>query len=137
MAGRAMMAPLPEPAFAALTFEHQAILSARFMPDDRTVIFSAALAGNESSLFELRPDTGTPRSFGPPRTQLLSLAGSGELAVLTDAQFLSHRLFRGTLARMSLDGAPRAIASGVRDADWAGINLNFRLAMSSTGPRDI
>jgi hypothetical protein len=117
-AGRAMVADAFDPVFTALTFDHQAIFTARFMPDDETVVFSAAVSGNAASLFELRPGSGVPRGFGPPRTHLLSISGSGELAVLTDVRFVSHRIFTGTLSRMSMDSAPRAVASGVRDADW-------------------
>ena len=35
-----------------------------------------------------------------------------------DARFRAHRLLLGKLARMSVDGAPRAIAEDVREADW-------------------
>ena len=116
--GRSMITPPAGLTFVPLTFESQAIFNARFMPDDQTVVFSAAPTGNETSLFELRPDGGAPRPFGPPRTHLLSISRSGELAVLTDTSFVGHRLFRGTLARMTLDGAPRVLASDVREADW-------------------
>lgn len=50
---------------------------------------------------------------------LLSVSSNGELAVLTDVQYNIHRLYRGTLARMPIDGAPRAWMKDVREADWA------------------
>jgi len=116
--GRATVAPVPAPTFMPRTFVPQIIFNARFMPDGKTVILSSALTGNVPSLFELRPGSPVPRPFGPPRTHLLSVSKSGELAVLTEARFLGHRLVKGTLARMTLDSAPRAISEDVREADW-------------------
>ena len=51
---------------------------------------------------------------------LLAVSSKGELAVLTGARYVWHRLFTGTLARMPLGGgAPREILEGVRQADWS------------------
>jgi hypothetical protein len=44
------------------------------------------------------------------------VSSRGELAVLTDASFINQRLFRGTLARMTLDGSPRPWLESVREA---------------------
>ena len=110
--------PAAAQTFTPRTFVAQAILSARLMPDGQTMIISSALTGNAPALFEARPGTAAPHPFGPPRTHLLSISKTGELAVLTDAAYIAQRLFRGTLARMSVDGAPRAIAEDVREADW-------------------
>jgi Tol biopolymer transport system component len=118
--GRGLV-PTPEPEawlFTKKTFEPQVIFNARFMPDDRAIVFSAALVGNAPGLFEIRPGTLEARPFGPPRTHLLSISSTGELAVLTDAHYIGHRLFQGTLARMALDGAPRPMLERVREADW-------------------
>jgi len=104
--------------FARKTTVPQSIFNARLMPDDETIVFSAALSGNASALFELRSGSRNPRAFGPPSTHLLSISNKGELAVLTSARYLGHRLMSGTLARMNLDGAPRPLADDVREADW-------------------
>ena len=105
--------------FMAMTFESQSIANARFMPDGRAIVFSSALTGNAVGLFEIRPGMLEARAFGPPRTHLLSVSSKGELAVLTDVSFIAQRLFRGTLARMSIDGNPRPWMEGVREADWS------------------
>jgi dipeptidyl aminopeptidase/acylaminoacyl peptidase len=47
------------------------------------------------------------------------MSSTGELAVLTNAEYIGHRLFRGTLARMRMDGAPRPWMENVREADWS------------------
>jgi eukaryotic-like serine/threonine-protein kinase len=101
------------------TFEPQTVFNARFAPDGQTIIFSSALQDAIPELFVIRPGAAVPQKFGPPRTHLLSVSSKGELAVLTGAQFQIHRLFTGTLSRMSLDGEPRQWLENVRDADWS------------------
>jgi Tol biopolymer transport system component len=106
--------------FHQLTFRQQPIFNARFAPDGKTVVFSAAPAGNTPEIFSLRPDYpgATPR--GLSGVQLLSVSSKGELAVLTHPRYLAHFLFEGTLARMPLEGgAPREVLEKVREADWS------------------
>jgi hypothetical protein len=118
--GRTFAKPASAPLqFTMRTFEPQSIFNARFMPGGEAIVFSSALSGNAVGLFEIRAGTLEPRSFGPPRTHLLSVSSTGELAVLADARFLGQRLFTGTLARMSLEGAPRPWMDNVREADWS------------------
>ena len=105
--------------FETLTSEQQWITNARFAPDGETLIYSAAASGNVPSLFVLRKGGAVPQRLGEPGTHLLSVSRSGELAVLTGVGFINHRLFRGTLARMTVDGAARPVSEGVREADWA------------------
>ena len=114
--GTPAIAPLR---FTVKTFEPQSIFNVRFMPGGETIVYSSAPSGNTVGLFEIRSGTLEPRPFGPPRTHLLSVSSKGELAVLMDARFLGQRLFTGTLARMSLEGAPRPWMDDVREADWS------------------
>jgi dipeptidyl aminopeptidase/acylaminoacyl peptidase len=84
------------------------------------MVFSAALSGNEVELFTMNADFPEARSLGVKNAQLLSVSSKSELAVLTNARFVGHRLFEGTLARMPLGGgAPREILERVREADWS------------------
>ena len=101
------------------TFEPQTIVIARFTPDGQGMVFSAALTGNAVRLFHIQAGLSEARPFGPPRTHLLSVSSKGELAVLTDASLIGQRLFKGTLARMSIDGSPRPWMENVREADWS------------------
>ena len=105
--------------FEPKTFEPQFITNARFLPDGQSIVFSAALEGNVPELFVSRPNTLAPQPLGHPRTHLLSVSSKGELAVLTGAKFMAHRLYLGTLARMPIDGAPRAWMTNAREADWS------------------
>src|SRR6185295_5125015 len=50
---------------------------------------------------------------------LLSVSSKGELAVLTNASLIAQRLFKGTLARMAIEGSPRPWMEDVREADWS------------------
>src|SRR5262249_30057472 len=118
-AGRWSARPAPPIGFERRTWGSEWITNARFAPDGQTIIFSAAEAGSAPRLFVLRRGTTTPQPFGPARTHLLSISSKGELAVLIDARPIDHRLFEGTLARTSTDGAPRAWLRQVRDASWA------------------
>jgi hypothetical protein len=101
------------------TFAAQTIINARFMPDGQSVIYSAADSGNLPQLFEVRAGVLEPRTFGAPRSHLLSISSKGELAILTDARAILHRLYSGTLSRMTIDGSPRPWMSDVREADWS------------------
>ena len=106
--------------FTPLTYRSLPIFRALFAPDGRTVVFSQAAEGNHSALFTVSPDYPEPRPLGIPDTQLLSVSSKGEIALLTHARYIHHRLFTGTLARMPLGGgAPREILEGVREADFS------------------
>jgi hypothetical protein len=82
LTGRSRPPRLSSP-FAARTRSPQVVFNARFMPDGKTLIFSSAFTGSDPSLFESREDGSAPRPFAPPRTHLLSISKSGELAVIT------------------------------------------------------
>ena len=104
--------------FRQLTFSQQPVFNARFTPDGKSTVYSAAEAGNAPQLFSLRTDTPAAIPRGMANIQLLSISSRGELAVLTNPRFIGHSFFAGTLARMPLDGAPREVLEGVREADW-------------------
>jgi Tol biopolymer transport system component len=111
----------PQPlAFRQVNFRPEAIFQAAFAGEKDTIVYSAAISGNTSQIFTVRPDYPEPQPLGPPGVALLAVSSKGELAVLLDARYVWHRLFAGTLARMTLGGgAPRQIQEGVRQADWS------------------
>ncbi len=103
------------------TYRKQAIFTARFMPDGKTIVLSSALLGNQTRLYVIRPEYPAPQPLGVKNVHLLAISSRGELAVLANARYSGHhRLFSGTLARMPLEGAaPREVLEGVREADWS------------------
>jgi len=111
---------LTEMSVAQNTFRQEAIFTARWAPDGKTIVYSAARAGTVPRLYVVRPDYPEPQSLGPDSAHLLAISSTGELALLTHPRHESHRLFTGTLARMPLGGgAPREVMEKVQEADWS------------------
>jgi Tol biopolymer transport system component len=106
--------------FQQLSFSQQTIFNARFAPDGKTIVYSAAVQGNTPELFTVRPEFPEARPLGLRGVHLLSVSSGGELALLTGARYINHNVFLGTLARMTLEGgAPRDVLENVREADWS------------------
>jgi eukaryotic-like serine/threonine-protein kinase len=102
-----------------LTFAREAVNSARFAPDQRTVIYSSAIAGGASELFSVTPESLAPTSLGQKDTEVAAISPSGELLVIQQRRQLFAYASVGVLARVPLTGAgPRPILSDVQDADW-------------------
>jgi Tol biopolymer transport system component len=105
--------------FRQLNYRRESIFRAATAPDGKTIVYSAAEQGNVSEIYTLSPDYPEARSLGLHDVQLLAVSSKGDLALLTHASYLAHRLFRGTLATMPLGGgAPRELLENVREADW-------------------
>jgi eukaryotic-like serine/threonine-protein kinase len=110
----------PARTFQSLSFAQQAIFNARFAPDGKTVVYSAARRGNTPEIVLVRPDFPGGKPLGLAGVHLLSVSSRAELAVLTRVRYIGHSFFSGTLGRMPLEGgAPREVLAGVREADWS------------------
>ena len=105
--------------FEALTFDRLPITNARFMPDGRTIVYSATPRGSSPELFIINPTAEAPQPLGVSNAHLLSVSSTGELALIMSPRFLDQRLYGGTLARMTIGSSPRAISENVREADWS------------------
>jgi len=110
-----------QPAFSRLTFRHGAIRSARFTPDGRTIVYGAAWEGKPVELFAVRAGSFESRALGLGNAEILSIAKSGEMAVLVRARTHLYPFESvGTLARVPADGsAARELLDNVAFADWA------------------
>jgi serine/threonine protein kinase len=113
-------APPPEPPnYRQLTFAREAINSAHFAPDQRTVIYSTARTGTQTELFSLAPDNHAPVSLGLKDADVESISPTGEMLLLLQRHPLVRVARVGVLARAPLTGAaPRPMMSDVVDADW-------------------
>jgi len=113
--------PASDLTFTQKTFRSEAIYTARFAPDGRTIVFSSTgKEGTVPHLFAIRPDNPEAQPLGPDSTHLLAISSTGQLAVLTGARYVAQRLFEGTLATLPLGGgAPREVLAGVREADFS------------------
>ena len=120
--------PSQTPHFQKLTFQRGYVFTARFAPDRKTVLYSAAWSGHPSEVFSTVATTKDSRTLGIANADLLAVSSQGELAVvLRPAIDMGGFLHVGTLARVSMSGstAPREIAENVDGADWSpdGSNL--------------
>jgi Tol biopolymer transport system component len=114
------LAPPPVAAvvYEAKTFDRLPVMNARFMPDGQTIVYSAASQGHAPSLYVISPTAEAPQRLDLTDAHLLAISRRGELALIVNARYLQQRLYAGTLARMTLGSAPRAVLDQVREADW-------------------
>ena len=120
--------PSSEVTYHQLTFRKGTVLSARFAPDNRTVIYSAAWGGNDPELFSTRQDSIESRPVGLSQVDLLGISSQGEIAVSLKPKPLQGFFgSQGTLGRTPLTGgtAPREVLENVEWSDWSpdGANL--------------
>jgi len=108
------------PTFRRLTFERGMILSARFAPNGRTVIYGASWESKPVRLFSTPFDSPQARPLEIESASLLGISRSGEMALAAGGKITSHLVVRdATLARAPLaGGAPREMLEQVRAADW-------------------
>ncbi|MGH9312610.1 MAG: protein kinase domain-containing protein [Vicinamibacterales bacterium] len=105
--------------FQPLTFRRGTLNGARFAPDGRTIVYSAAWDASASDVFTTRSERPESRSMGLPPAIVLSVSSKGELAILLTADRNLGTAI-GTLARLPMiGGTPRPLLEGVYDADWA------------------
>jgi serine/threonine protein kinase/Tol biopolymer transport system component len=108
------------PLFHQVSFRRGSVLSARFAPDGRSVVFGARWEGSPLELFLTRPDSPESRSLGLPRAEILAVSTTGDMAISLRRRFAAPMIETGTLARVPLGGgAPREILEDVQEADWA------------------
>jgi Tol biopolymer transport system component len=127
----------PVPSFRQMTFQRGTVWSARFAPDGRTIVYSAAWHGQPLQLFTTRTDTSESRPLDLTEAKLLATSSSsGEMAILMGPN-LTSPLSPGTLARASLvGGAAREVLDGVFDADMSADGSTFAVVRASaTGQR--
>jgi len=103
-----------------LTYRRGSILSARFSPDGKSIVFAAAWDGQPMELYTTRPESPESRSLGLSHASLLSVSSTGDLAVALGWRQVVGWESLGTLARVPLEGgAPREILENVMSADWS------------------
>ncbi len=121
-AGALLLQRPVQPSFAnyhPLTFRRGIVLSARFAPDGKTVVYSAAWEGKPLDLFNTRPESPQSQEMEPKGAEVLAISSSGEMLLSLDSRPRDAFLYSGTLARVPLvGGAPREILDNVEWADW-------------------
>ena len=110
----------PVPTFRELTFRRGALVAARFAPDPRSAIYSAAWEGDPQAVFISSPNSTESRDLGLSHTKVLAVSPAGQMAVLRRFRVSdNHFTHIGTLAQLSVGAdAPRDLLDNVEDADW-------------------
>jgi len=122
------------PTYRQLTFRGGTIRMARFAPDGKTIVYSAAWEGNPTELYTTRPESPESRTIGLPQAEVLSISGEGEMAVLLHSHNVDPYINAGTLGRVPLGGgAPREILENVQWADWSPDGTNFAVVREFAG----
>jgi len=114
-------APVPVPTFHRLTFRRGVVLSARFAPEGQSVVYGASWDGQPPELFSARPGSPESRSLGLPNADVVSIASSGEMALLANPMNrLTGNWEAQALSRASLaGGGSREVVKEARVADWS------------------
>src|SRR5271165_7311076 len=73
------------PTYHQLTFRGGTIRMARFAPDGKNIVYSAAWEGNPIDILVTRPDSPESRPFGLSKAEVLSISPDGEMAVLLNS----------------------------------------------------
>ncbi len=121
-------------AFQRLSFQRGTILSARFAPDGRTVIYGASWDGNPTRLFSTRPESPESSALMLPDAEILSISANGMMAISLDRHWAGRFIWSGTLAQVSmLGGAPREILEDVQWADWSPDGASLAIVRSIAG----
>ncbi len=127
-------AAIAPPAYHQLTFRHGSIRMARFAPDGRTVLYSAAWEDNPVEIFTTHPGSPESRPFGLKNAEVMGISSSGEMAVLLNSRTIEPFINAGTLARVPLGGgAPREVLEGVQWADWSPDGNEFAIVRDLGG----
>ncbi|PYX23518.1 MAG: hypothetical protein DMG87_05445 [Acidobacteria bacterium] len=114
------------PTYHQLTFRGGTIRMARFAPDGKNIVYSAAWEGNPIEVLVTRPDSPESRPFGLSKAEVLSISSEGEMAVLLNSHNVDPYTNAGTLGRVPLGGgAPREVLENVQWADWSPDGTNF------------
>jgi Tol biopolymer transport system component len=113
-------APASQPSFRQLTFRRGTIQGARFAPDGKTIVYSAAWEGKPAEVFATQPDSPESRPLGLSSATLAGISSTSDVAILLRRRFRVGFESVGTLARVPLNGgAPRELADDITDADWS------------------
>jgi WD40 repeat protein/predicted Ser/Thr protein kinase len=122
------------PVYHPLTFRRGMVHAARFAPDGKTIIYSAAWEGKSLQLFTTRPESPESHELEPAGADVLAVSSSGEMALSLASHPKAGFLYSGTLARVPLvGGAPREIQEGVEWADWSPDGSNLAIVRQEQG----
>lgn len=108
------------PRFEQVTFRRGTVHAARFGPDGKTVMYSAAWDGAPPEVWLTLPGSSESRPWGGAGASFVAVSPAGELALISRRRLVGAELALGTLARATFTGgAAREVLEDVQEADWA------------------
>jgi len=116
-----VMRPARNPEFHQLTYRRGTLAGdARFTPDGKGIIYTAAWDGPQPELYTVAADGMGGHALGIRDARLLAISRRGEILVALAPTPLTNFLMPGTLARtMDGSGAPKPEIDNVEAADFA------------------
>jgi len=124
-----------EPTHLQLTARHGSLLAARFLPDGRNALLSAAWDGQPLALYRLGLDGSPPVDLGVKGARIQAVNAQGEALLVLLAEpgqssgISDPRTAAGTLALLPPDGgAPRQLMKEVHAADFGSGGQAFVVA---------
>ena len=122
------------PIYHPLTFRRGMVHAARFAPDGKTIIYSAAWEGKSLQLFTTRPESPESHELEPAGADVLAVSSTGEMALALRSHPAAQFLYSGTLARVPLvGGAPREVMENVEWADWSPDGTSLAIVRQDQG----
>ena len=122
------------PSYRQLTFRGGTIRMARFAPEGKSIVYSAAWEGAPYELFLSRSDSPESRPFGLKGAEVLAISAAGEMAVLLNSHNIDPYINEGTLGRIPLGGgAPREVLEKVEWADWGPDSSSLAVVREEAG----
>jgi hypothetical protein len=81
------------PRIKQLTFRSGVVKSARFLPDGKTIVFSAAWTGEAAELRTMRLETGELETLGIKDAEVYSVSPDGEIAAALNPKYVASRRY--------------------------------------------
>ncbi len=107
------------PVYRQLTFARQLVKSARFAPDQQTIVYTSSSGGTQGELLLLVPGALAPSSLGLKDSEVEAISPDGEMLVVGSRRILRDFAQVGLLSRTPMTGGtPRPVLDDVQDADW-------------------
>jgi serine/threonine protein kinase/Tol biopolymer transport system component len=122
------------PLYRQLTFRRGTVRNARFAPDGKTIVYSAAWEADPLEIFSKTAEGPESRALGFNGADLVAIASTGEMAISVNYRLVGTYIGTGTLSRAPLAaGAPRAVLDDVQSADWSPDGGNLAVVRNVNG----
>ena len=121
-------------AFNRVSYDRGEVISARFAPDGKSVIFTGRLNNAPLDLYIVRGDYPESAPVGLHGAVLAGVSRQGQMAVLLRPRYFSHFQWFGTLAVAPIGGGgARELLENVGSADWSADGSEMAVISAGNG----